>query len=48
MSTVTNEGVNIRCKAVTTNVFTVVGLLVELSTAIEKSKGYIKSFNSIS
>ena len=39
MSTVMNEGVDIHCKAVTTQLFTLVGLLVELGTAIEKSKG---------
>ena len=38
MSTVMNEGVKMRCKAVTANLFTVVGLLVEISTAIEKPK----------
>ena len=31
---VMNKGVEIDCKAVTTQVFTVVGLLVELGTAI--------------
>ena len=34
ISTVTNEGVKIRCKAVTTQVLTVLVLIVELSTAI--------------
>ena len=36
MSTVMNEGVNIRFKSVITQVFTEVGLLVELGTSIEK------------
>ena len=36
MSTVMNKGVDIHCKAVTTQVFTVVGLIVELGTDIEK------------
>ena len=36
MSTVMNKGVNMSCKAVTAQVFAVVGLLVELSTVIEK------------
>ena len=40
MSTFMNEGVKIRCKAITANFFTVVGLLVEPSTAIEKN-GYL-------
>ena len=43
MSTVTNKGVNSPCKAVTTQVFTLVGLLVELVTAIEKIKGSIEA-----
>ena len=34
MSTVMNKGVKIHCKAVTTQVFTVVVLLVELGTYI--------------
>ena len=36
MSTVMNKRIEILCKAVTTQVFTVVSLLVEPSTAIEK------------
>ena len=36
-----NEGVEINCKAFMTQVFTV--HLVELGTAIEKSKGYIEA-----
>ena len=43
MSTVMNEGVEIHCKAVTTQVFTVVGLLVELGTAVAKSKGSLEA-----
>ena len=40
-----NEGVEINCKAFMTQVFTV--HLVELGTAIEKSKGYIETSTSI-
>ena len=40
MSTVINMGVKMRCKAVTTNFFTVVGLLVEHSTDIENDFFY--------
>ena len=47
MSTVMNEGVKISFKVVTTQLFTVVGLLVEISTAIEKSKGSIVAYPSI-
>ena len=39
-STVMNEGVNMQRKAVTANLFTVVGLLVEHSTAIAKKKEF--------
>ena len=39
MSMVINERVKICFKAVTTQVFTVVGLLVELGTSIVKTKG---------
>ena len=42
MSMVMNEGVNICCKSVTTQVYTVIGLLVELVTYIAKAKGYIE------
>ena len=35
-----NKGVNIHCKSVTAKVFTVVGLLVEISTYIYKTKGF--------
>ena len=47
MSTVINEGVEIHCKAVINQVFTVVGLIVELGTAIEKSKGSLDAYPSI-
>ena len=36
MSMMMNEGVNMRCKEVTYNLFTVAGLFVEPSTEIEK------------
>ena len=36
ISTVINEGVKVSCKSVKANLLTVVGLLVEPSTAIEK------------
>ena len=39
MSMVMNEGVKIHCRSITTQVFTVVGLLVEIDKSIEKSKG---------
>ena len=42
-----NEAVNIHCKAVMNQVFTVVDLLVEISTAIEKSKGSLEVDPSI-
>ena len=45
MSRVMNERVMIRCKAVITQVFTV--LLVELGTAIAKSEGSLEEFPSI-
>ena len=45
ISTVMNEVVGVHCKAVTTQVFTV--LLIELGTAMEKSKGYLASSPSI-
>ena len=41
MSTEMNEGVEMRCKAVTTDCFTVLGIFVELSTSIAKIKGSI-------
>ena len=47
MSTVINKVVEIHFKAVTTQFFTVVGLLVELVTYIVKVKGYIEAYTSI-
>ena len=47
MSMMMNEGVDIHCKAVMNQVFLLVGLLVELGTCIEKSKGSIEAYNSI-
>ena len=47
MSTVMNEGVNIPYKLVTSQVFTQVGFLVEISIATEKNS-YIESSTSIS
>ena len=47
MSTVMNEVVEIHYKAFMTQVFVLVGLIVELGTAIEKSKGYIDAYPSI-
>ena len=47
MSRVTNMGVMMSCKAVTTNLFTVVGLLVETITAIVKPKGSLEASNYI-
>ena len=47
MSTVMNEGVNMRCKLVTYQVFTVVDLLVEISTSTEITKGYFEAYPSI-
>ena len=38
-----NKGENINCRAITVQVFKVVVLIGELSTAIEKLKGYIKA-----
>ena len=43
-----NEGVDIRCKTFTTQVFTVLGLLVEFGTVIEKSQGYLTASTYIS
>ena len=37
-----NEGVKSRCKAFTAQVFTVVGLVVELGISITKPRGYIE------
>ena len=47
MSTLMNEGVNMNCKTVTTNFFTVVVLLVELSTDITKPRVYLDEYYSI-
>ena len=43
MSTVMNEEVRICCKSVTAQVFTLVGLLVELSIVIKKSNGSLEA-----
>ena len=43
MSRVRNKGVMMHCKEVTANLLTVVGLLVEPSTAIVKPKGYLEA-----
>ena len=48
MSTIMNGGVRISCREVTNQVCTVVGLLVDIITTIEKSKGSIKLYTSIS
>ena len=48
MSTVMDEGVQMCCKSVTSNLFTVVCLLVEPITSIEKPKGYLEAYLSIS
>ena len=45
MSTGMNKEVKIHCKAVTTQVFTV--LLVELGTDMTKSKGSLEAYPSI-
>ena len=37
----TNEGVMILCKTITANLLTIVGLLVEPITSLEKPKGFI-------
>ena len=47
MSTVMNEGFKISCKAVMTQLFTVLGILVELSKTIAKPKGYLEASPSI-
>ena len=47
MSTLMNKGVNMHCKTVMTNFFTVVVLLVEIITAIKKPKGYLDEYSSI-
>ena len=47
MSTEMNNGVKIHCKAVMTQVFTVVGLIIELGKEFEKPKGSLESPPSI-
>ena len=47
MSTVIDEGVKMRCKAVMSNCFTLVGLLVEPSTDIAKPKDSLEDYPSI-
>ena len=42
-----NEEVKINCKEITTKMFKVLGLLVELGTAIEKPKVYLDASPSI-
>ena len=42
MSSAKNEGINMRCKPVTTNVFTGVGLIVETCIDIENTNGYLE------
>ena len=48
MSTVMNKGVKIHCKEVTANFFIVVGLVVEPSKDIAKTKSYIETSSPIS
>ena len=47
ISRVMNEGVMMRCKAVTANLLTVVGLIVYSSAAISKPKVYLEAYLSI-
>ena len=47
MSTLMNEGVKMYCKVVTANLFTLIDLLVEPSTYISKTKGYLEAYISI-
>ena len=42
-----NEGVNMSCKSVTTQVYIVLGLLFELNKPIFKTKGFPESSISI-
>ena len=42
-----NEVFNISCKAFMTQVFSVLGIIVELSISILKPKGYLESYTSI-
>ena len=48
MSTVMNEGAKMRYKSVMTKLLTLVGLLVEPSTAISKTTSYLEESLSIS
>ena len=43
MSMVMNKGVKMHCKAVTANLFAVLGLLVEPSTAISKPNFFLET-----
>ena len=47
MSTVMNKGVDIHSKSVTTQVFTVVGVIIDLDISLSKPKGTIYSSPSI-
>ena len=47
MSRVINKGVVMRCKAVTVDLLTVVGLLVEPIATISKPRIYLEEFISI-
>ena len=42
-----NKGVNIFCKAFMTEMFTVVGILIDFSTSIENPNDYLGAFNYI-
>ena len=42
-----NKGGTICCKAVTTQVFTLVGLIVGIITSIEKPKVYLEAYISV-
>ena len=44
MSRVMNEGVMMRCKEITANFLTEVGLIIEPSTSIAKPKGSLKAY----
>ena len=48
MSNVINKGVNMCCKAVPPNLFTVLRLIFEPITGVEKQKDYLEEFPSIS
>ena len=47
MSMMMNEGVNMSCKSVTTQVYTVLGLLFELNKPILKTNSFPESSISI-